>query len=555
MRAASHGRAGLTERTRAATLSVMARLRPGVPVLPLLLLAARSAHALTYTVAPGGDDQNPGTTAQPFKTLQRAADLVAADDTVHVEPGTYVGFSVGYDHLQTGFQDSPIIFLAKPGVVIDAPNANTPDGIDIEGADYVVIDGFEVHGVARAGIRVVSGKTNNVGVTISNNDSHDNGMWGIFTSHIDSLLIESNRAANSQMQHGIYVSNACVSPVVRGNELSGNALAGLHMNGDLSQGGTGVITGALVEKNVIHDNGLAGASGINCDGVQSSRIRNNLIYAEHASGISLYQIDAAKPSTDDVVVNNTVVVASDGRWALNIQNGSTGSTVLDNILLDDDPQHGSIDISADSLMGFTSDYNIVQSPFTADGTTLVTFATWQGAGHDANSRVAAASALFVNAAGGDYHLLPTAPAVGAGTTTDAPADDLDGTPRAGQDDIGAYQQCCRADGGVDAGADAVGAGGPHDGAGDAGRADAADARGDATTDGAPSDGGPRGSSDAGGAKAGAASGGCGCATARGRDGSEPARPALLVVLLLAGATFRRRPNGRRRWTQGSSPPI
>ena len=531
----------------------MARLRPGVPLLPLLLLAARSAHALTYTVAPGGDDQNPGTTAQPFRTLQRAADLVEADDTVHVEPGTYVGFSVGYDRLQTGFQDSPIMFLAMPGVVIDAPNANTPDGIDIEGADYVVIDGFEVHGVARAGIRVVSGQTNNVGVTISNNDSHDNGTWGIFTSHIDSLLIENNRAANSQMQHGIYVSNACVNPVVRGNELSGNALAGLHMNGDLSQGGTGVITGALVEKNVIHDNGLAGASGINCDGVQSSRIRNNLIYAEHASGISLYQIDAAKPSTDDVVVNNTVVVASDGRWALNIQNASTGNTVLDNILLDDDPQHGSLDISADSLMGFASDYNIVQSPFSADGTTLVTFATWQGTGQDGNSRVATASALFVNAAGSDYHLLPTAPAVGNGTTTDAPADDLDGTPRAGQDDIGAYQQCCRVDGGVEAGADgAVDGGGSRDGAGDAQGDDASDARGGA----APSDGGPRNGSDAAEAKAGASSGGCGCATApRGRDGSEAVWPALLVVLLLAGVIFRRRPNGRRRWTHGSSPPI
>ena len=63
------------------------------------------------------------------------------------------------------------------------------------------------------------------------------------------------------------------------------------MNGDLSQGGDGVISGAVVEGNVIYDNGRAGGSGINGDGVQSSRIANNLLYDNHASGISLYRID------------------------------------------------------------------------------------------------------------------------------------------------------------------------------------------------------------------------------------------------------------------------
>ena len=82
---------------------------------------------------------------------------------------------------------------------------------------------------------------------------------------------------------------------------------------------------------MIYDNGLGGGSGINCDGVQNSVIRNNLIYNEHASGISLYQIDGGGSSTGNLVVNNTVLVASDGRWGLNIQDGSTGNTVRNNI--------------------------------------------------------------------------------------------------------------------------------------------------------------------------------------------------------------------------------
>jgi hypothetical protein len=38
---------------------------------------------------------------------------------------------------------------------------------------------------------------------------------------------------------------------------------------------------------VIYGNGEKGGSAINCDGVQDSLIRNNLLYGNHASGISL----------------------------------------------------------------------------------------------------------------------------------------------------------------------------------------------------------------------------------------------------------------------------
>lgn len=119
--------------------------------------------------------------------------------------------------------------------------------------------------------------------------------------------------------------NACVNTVVRRNVVWGNHGNGIHFNGDLSQGGNGLILNALVERNIIYDNGLGGGSGINCDGVQNSRIQNNLLYNNHASGISLYRIDAADGAKNNVVVNNTIVQAADGRWALNIKNGSTGN--------------------------------------------------------------------------------------------------------------------------------------------------------------------------------------------------------------------------------------
>jgi hypothetical protein len=518
------------------------RARGAVAAVLAAALAPAAARAAAYSVTPAGSDASPGTAAQPWKTLQHAADTVAAGDSVTVEPGTYTGFSLGWDKPQDGQPDNPITFTAKPGVVINAKNAHTDDGIDLEGCSYVVVEGFEVAGMPRAGIRAVSGGTNAIGVVIRGNDCHDNRVWGIFTSHVDGLLIEGNRATRSAMQHGIYVSNACVNPVVRGNELAGNAGAGLHMNGDASQGGSGVITGALVEKNVIHDNGTMGGSGINCDGVQASRIRNNLIYGEHASGISLYQGDAALPATDNVVVNNTVIVAAGGRWALNVQNGSTGNRAENNILLNLDASHGSIDVDAASAIRFTSDYNVVMDRFTPDDSSFVTLAAWRAmTKQDAHSLIAAPAALFVNAGANDYHLLATSPAIGAGTASDAPADDLEGHSRASGVDVGAYERCdgCASDAGAGAQGGSGGQGGARPDAGAAGSGAAGAGAAGARADGGAEAGGASGEGVDAGRAPGKAGGGCRCdSSPGGAPGWE--LPCVAILVGLVGARRRRR---------------
>src|SRR5690606_14609050 len=139
-------------------------------------------------------------------------------------------------------------------------------------------------------------------------------------------------------------------------------------------------------------------------------------------GISLYRIDGGGGSTNNVVVNNTVVVASNGRWALNIQSGSTGNTVRHNVLLNLQSFRASIDISADSLPGFTSDYNIVMNRLTTDGgDTIQSLAQWRSStGQDQHSIVATPAQVFVNPAAFDFHLLPQGPAVNAGTSAFAP---------------------------------------------------------------------------------------------------------------------------------------
>jgi hypothetical protein len=91
----------------------------------------------------------------------------------------------------------------------------------------------------------------------------------------------------------------------------------------------GIISFALLENNVIYENGVNGGSAINADGVDDSVIRNNLIYDNHAFGISLFSTDGSHGSSRNKVYNNTIVQAINGRWACNIpkSKGSGGSPV------------------------------------------------------------------------------------------------------------------------------------------------------------------------------------------------------------------------------------
>jgi len=405
----------------------------------LAVLHLVPAGAATWYVAPPpiGNDANPGTLAMPWATLQHAADQLAPGDSLEVRAGRYTGF-----HLDTsGTAADPIIIRnhADETPIVDADNPITPDGINLEGASYVVIEGFRVEGSSRAGIRAVLCEH----VTLRGNQSVDNERWGILTGFCDDLLIEHNTTSASLDEHGIYVSNSGDRPVIRNNLIYGNNANGIHMNGDVSLGGDGIISEALVENNVIFDNGLAGGSGINMDGVQDSLIRNNLVYTTHASGISLYRIDGGGPSSGNRVLNNTVVVAADGRWALNIQNGSTGNQVFNNILLNQHSWRGSIDLSSDSLSGFESDFNIVMERFTLDGgNSVLDLAQWQSqTGQDANSFTATPAAVFSDFGSDDYRLHPSSPAVDAGTKLPDVPVDLLGAPRGVGNgyDIGAYE--------------------------------------------------------------------------------------------------------------------
>jgi hypothetical protein len=114
---------------RYAFWSAAALCRFGIPVT-LTFATPALAHDLYVSLT--GSDQNPGSQQTPFRTIQKAADSIAADDVVHVAPGFY---EENVTVKRSGKPDAPIIFKGSTG----ARNK----GFAIN-ASYVTIDGFDV---------------------------------------------------------------------------------------------------------------------------------------------------------------------------------------------------------------------------------------------------------------------------------------------------------------------------------------------------------------------------------------------------------------------------
>lgn len=392
-----------------------------------------TVHYRTLFVAPEGSDiSGDGSADKPWKSLQHAADSVGAGDFVIVKPGLYTGMNISTD----GKPDARITFHAMPGVVIDEPNPeNNQDGINLEGADFVTIEGFEIHGMPRAGLRSVL----NDGAILRNNITDDNEWWGILTGWSENVVVENNVASRSRREHGIYISNSADGAVVRGNIVWGNNDSGIQFNADAYLPGDGVHSHNLVENNVIYDNGLGGGAALNFDGFQDSIVRNNLLYNNHATGIVLYVGYAADSSINNLVENNTIIMADDARWALLLSDGSFGNTIVNNILLNRNPNRGSITVENGSEPAY-SDHNVFENLFQIDGVNT-SFAAWQAftGGMDAHSFFATESDLFVDPAANDYRLKAGSPAIDVGDPFHAPEFDLYGHVRGVRVDIGALE--------------------------------------------------------------------------------------------------------------------
>lgn len=145
----------------------------------LMCLAVGGASATEYVVDARpemADDENPGTRDRPFRTIQHAADVARAGDTVTVTPGVYREAVILRHGGEVG---RPIAFVGEPGAVVTGADVvtgwervpgdlpiyrapwphrfiinHTPDGVPIEHhpedapvwgrAEQVIVDGKQL---------------------------------------------------------------------------------------------------------------------------------------------------------------------------------------------------------------------------------------------------------------------------------------------------------------------------------------------------------------------------------------------------------------------------
>ena len=425
-------------------------------LLALAVMLPMSSPAATFYVGPAGNNGSDGSSAAPWLTLQHAADSIAAGDTVMVLPGTYAGFNV----TKSGRPQQRTVFSARPGVRIDTAAApllgDHRARINLHGVSHVVIEGFEVIGsnnsaTSRDGIRIVSVIENRSrDIVIRRNHVHDNFARNILSSAVTGLVVEDNVVGSAFTEDGILIMDSADNHVIRGNIVHSNRGSGIKLHAQRYPGGDGIVSNALIENNRVYSNGASAGAGIYLDGVRASVIQNNLLYDNHATGIGLFHIDGSMGSGDNLVANNTVVNAADGRWALSVQGDSAGNTVLNNILFSLNPIRGSIEIDAASRLNFAADHNLLENQFASES--FMDIGQWRAmTGGDASSAtltLAELEALFANYEANDFQLASGSTAIDAGAANpfdwsgaEAPLYDLlmAKRPGGGAYDIGAFE--------------------------------------------------------------------------------------------------------------------
>ncbi len=381
-------------------------------------------------------DDTPGA-GREYATIQEAVDAAGPGDTVLVFDGEYAGFRVR----RGGRPGSPLrIASATGGARVVSPAPGSRDGIYVQNASHLILEGFVVDGSAIAaygiGFHDALPTEPMRDVTVRNNVVEGAGSTDIYLSQLADSLVEGNVAVGSRGSHGIYLANAgSDNTTLRGNLCRDNAVNGIHFNGDLAETGDGLQRGLLVEGNVIYGNG---ANGLNMDGVQDSVVRNNLVFGNGHHALRAYAIDGADGPRSLVIVNNTFV--GNRGWAVKLTDDHGGHVIFNNILLS---AAGSIVIDQVDVV---SDHNLVGGAFSLDGErTVLPLSAWQAAGYDRSSRGAAAEELFVSLAQRRFDLRPGSPAIDAGTFVLAgqlaPETDLAGRPRpaGGGYDVGAFE--------------------------------------------------------------------------------------------------------------------
>ncbi|NGZ95512.1 MAG: hypothetical protein CV089_05155 [Nitrospira sp. WS110] len=329
-------------------------------LLASALLSTVATHAATYYVATSGNNNNPGTSSQPWKTIAYATSKMVAGDTTYVKGGTYQEGVIRF--ARSGTQSAPIKLLNAPGgfPIINFIDKTKGHRILIQlsaGSQYkigwITIEGFEIRN-GYDGIKYYNLHDSN----IRRNWIHHNGFQGIMGVGGTRVLFDRNRinhngrfaacaagtTTSCSHDHGIYAHGSAYT--ITNNLFYDNIGYGVQQNGSSTSTSTAGPEFAGAKNWVIANNTFAyqyNRSGIVLWGPQSSntRIENNIFYENAVKGPSYAAqgINFTSGGKGNTIRNNLAFASGSGGRNF-IVGGTAGVnyTLSNNIINTDNPK-------------------------------------------------------------------------------------------------------------------------------------------------------------------------------------------------------------------------
>ncbi len=297
---------------------IHARLRfPIVVAAALFQVAATDADAATLYVSTTGNDADPGTRSQPFRTISQAAQSAVPGTKIVVMGGTYkevVQIPVG------GSPGNPITIEPAPGeqVILDGSDSPSNTSLVQINASYINFRGFTVRNAKRSGIAAWG--THHVNIT--NNKVYGNTRAGIWMGHsepgqsYDNLIARNEVWDNCQENRsrtwgsgwpqaiGLHASDGSI---IQGNRVYRNYCEGIGIQST---------QGVKIIGNIVSD---SFSVNVYLDNAPGTIVQSNRVYHTYDSNFYRY----GKPARGIQIANEYT----------GIELPSSGITVRHNVLI------------------------------------------------------------------------------------------------------------------------------------------------------------------------------------------------------------------------------
>ena len=346
------------------------------------------AQAAVYYVAKTGSDSNSGSASSPWLTIGHAAVEAQAGSTVYVEAGTY-NESVAFAN--SGTSSAPIIFNGQGVAIVDGtgvaccttPSFASSNGFlccttqglftigATNGVSYLTLEGFTIQNYktssknevptgiliagSGSGINILNNTVKNIQTTAGKNgNAYGIGVFGISSTPL-SVNVSGNTVTGcltGESETTTYNGNV-QNFVVANNVIYDNDNIGMDAIGFEGVGPTGYdqakngdVYGNLIYNNSAKANPGEGNSydedGLYCDGCTEVTFERNTLYGNDLN-IEAASETSGEVSSNVIIRNNLVYAANScgisvGGYAKSGTGGSTGITIVNNSLYDNDTQ-------------------------------------------------------------------------------------------------------------------------------------------------------------------------------------------------------------------------